>query len=228
MKKIFRKNQIVITALAVMLAVAGYLNYAGKEDLTKTDAVAKEVENSGISEEDILAENGILSKVPEEGESVSMDIGSLDLDLTENVGSSDTSGNGEAVTPGEAVLTNGQSVAEYIADVQLSREQVRAKNQATLLEIINNENIAEEQKQDAINRMVALTANAEKENAAETLLKAKGFVNPVVSVMDNQVEVVINASSLTDAERAQIEDIVKRKTEMSADNIVISLLNLTE
>ena len=31
MKKGKRKNQIVITALALMIAVAGYLNFSGKE-----------------------------------------------------------------------------------------------------------------------------------------------------------------------------------------------------
>lgn len=31
MKNIFKKNQIIITALAVMIAVAGYLNYSGSK-----------------------------------------------------------------------------------------------------------------------------------------------------------------------------------------------------
>ena len=30
MKRLFKKNQIIIAALAVMIAVAGYLNYSGK------------------------------------------------------------------------------------------------------------------------------------------------------------------------------------------------------
>ena len=30
MKRLFRRNQIIITTLAVMIAAAGYLNYAGK------------------------------------------------------------------------------------------------------------------------------------------------------------------------------------------------------
>ncbi len=30
MKKIVKKNQIIIAALAVMIAAAGYLNYSGK------------------------------------------------------------------------------------------------------------------------------------------------------------------------------------------------------
>ena len=33
MKRLFRRNQIIITTLAVMIAAAGYLNYAGKRDL---------------------------------------------------------------------------------------------------------------------------------------------------------------------------------------------------
>ena len=31
MKRIFRRNQIIITTLAIMIAAAGYLNYSGKE-----------------------------------------------------------------------------------------------------------------------------------------------------------------------------------------------------
>ena len=49
---------------------------------------------------------------------------------------------------------------------------------------------------------------------------------PVVSITENKVDVVINAVSITDPERAQIEDIVKRKTEIGADGIVITLMDL--
>ena len=52
--------------------------------------------------------------------------------------------------PGEAILTSGMSVSDYIASVQLSREQIRAKNKETLLNIINNQNIEETAKQQAI------------------------------------------------------------------------------
>ncbi len=130
--------------------------------------------------------------------------------------------------PGEAILTSGMSVADYIAGVQLSREQVRAKNKDTLLAIINNANIEESAKQQAIQDMIRLTDIAEKENAAETLLLAKGFSDPVVSISSDKVDVVVNASSITDAQRAQIEDIVKRKAEVQADSIIITLLNLAE
>ena len=76
--------------------------------------------------------------------------------------------------------------------------------------------------------MIDLTELSEKENAAETLLMAKGFADPVVSITKDKVDVVINASSITDPQRAQIEDIVKRKAEVAADQIIITLLNLAE
>lgn len=241
MKKIFRKNQIVITALAIMIAIAGYLNYAGKDDLnasTNVDGAGQagfEVGMMDISDEDIWAENNAAAggqvTIPEGNEleaadnltdtpTDSTEIASLDLDLENASASIDN--------PGEAVLTSGLTVSDYIANVQMSREQVRAKNKETLMEIVNNTNIAEAQKQQALDSMVKLTEIAEKENAAETLLMAKGFADPVVSITDGKVDVVINAASITDPQRAQIEDIVKRKAEVSAENIIITLLSLSE
>ena len=202
MKRIFRRNQIIITTLAVMIAAAGYMNYSVKKEVAGAEVYEAGVME--ISDEDLLAENQISDPVTVEDLEVSID------------------------SPGEAVLTSGTSVSEYIASVQLGREQVRAKNKETLMEMIGSDQIAEADKQVVIQSMIQMTEVAEKENAAETLLQAKGFVDPVVSITDGKVDVVINATSITDPERAQIEDIVKRKTEVEADGIVITLMELAE
>ena len=70
--------------------------------------------------------------------------------------------------------------------------------------------------------MVRMTEVAEKEAAAEILLEAKGFEDVVVSISSEGVDVVVNAVELSDAQRAQIEDIVKRKAEVEAQDIIIS------
>ena len=90
------------------------------------------------------------------------------------------------------------------------------------MEVINNENIAEGQKDDAVATMVGYTQIAQKESAAEMLLEANGYTDAVVSIGDEMVDVIINQASIDDANRAQIEDIVTRKTGVSADKIVIS------
>ncbi len=70
--------------------------------------------------------------------------------------------------------------------------------------------------------MVTMTDIAERETAAEILLTTKGFSDSIVSITEDTVDVMINAAELTDAQRAQIEDIVKRKTGIGAEGIVIT------
>ena len=268
MKRLFRRNQIIITTLAVMIAAAGYLNYAGKKDLASGNRVY-EAGAMDISDEDILAENQAASLNGQAGlqEIPSLDQDPSDLDAVSDAdgaqAAADTgadqgqlaqAGDGtgveeatQAADPGQMaaadtdssaqaglgnprgdVLTSGMNVADYIANVQLSREQVRAKNKETLMSLINSDSIDEAAKQQAIQDMIDLTEVSEKENAAETLLMAKGFSDPVVSITKDKVDVVINAPSITDPQRAQIEDIVKRKAEVGADQIIITLLNMAE
>lgn len=123
--------------------------------------------------------------------------------------------------PGEAVLTNG-SASALVAQAKVNREQVRAKNKETLQAIIDNADIAEDQKADAVAQMVEMTQRAEQEVAIETLLASKGFQDAVVSLTEDSADVVVDVADLSDAKRAQIEDIVTRKAEVNAANVVIT------
>ena len=106
----------------------------------------------------------------------------------------------------------------------MNREQVRAKNKESLLEVINNEALTDKQKKAAIDEMVKLADIAEKEANTEMLLNAKGFNNVVVSIVDDSCDVVVDMGEVTDAKMAQVEDIVKRKTGISPEKIVITTL----
>ena len=117
--------------------------------------------------------------------------------------------------------------SDFIISAKLDREQVRAANKESLLGIINNTSLDEAGKAQAVNKMIELTDIAEREAAAELLLEAKGFVDVIVSITDGQADVVVNKSSLSDTERAQIEDIIKRKSGVSVENITISSVSLT-
>ncbi len=217
MKKIAKKNQIVIATLAVMIAAAGYMNYSGKlfPNKTKTQETNSELANKellDISDEDASVSSGDMKS--QEGDSGS--------GADSNAGSTDD-GSVDG-TPGEAVLTNG-SVSSVVSQAKVSREQVRSKNKETLQNIIDSKNLSAEEKENAVNQMVQMTETAEKESAAESLLAAKGFHNSVVSITDDQADVIVGASELSDANRAQIEDIVTRKTGVAAQNIVINPVN---
>lgn len=211
-KKIFKKNQVIIAALAVMIAAAGYLNYSGrlfgdKDSAQQMNAELANQELLDISEEDLASASG--------------DIKSQD---------SDTEGKEDGLvygTPGEAVLTSGEANA-VVAEAKVTREQVRAKNRETLQQIIDNKELSDKQKKDAVSQMVKMTELSEKEAAAETLLASKGFNDAVVSIGDESADVVVNAAELTEANRAQITDIVTRKTGVTAENVVINPISEEE
>ena len=78
------------------------------------------------------------------------------------------------------------------------------------------------EREKAMNEIVAMTAVNEKETATENLLAAKGFQDVVVTIVDDSVDVIVNAESLKEQQIAQIEDVVKRKLECASDKIVIS------
>lgn len=204
MKRLFKKNQIIITTLAVMIAIAGYLNYSGRlfgesdKGTTEANAELANKELLDISEEDI--------------ETGTKDIASNDSDVEG--------------TPGEAVLTNS-GADTTVAQAKVAREQVRAQNKETLQAIIDNTNISEEEKSDAIAQMVKMTELSEQEVAIETLMASKGFSDSVVSLTEDSADIVVDSAELTDANRAQIEDIVTRKSDISPENIVITPIHAT-
>lgn len=271
-KKILRKNQIMITALAVMIAVAGYLNFAGtkigEEDFISVDGSSSELTYE-ISDEDMYAislredTDGTIkdyaAATGTEGDIPSLDTDDVtvtdnylsngmdvtsdsaltaDADVTELQASdeaadgtdtalaSNTDESGATVIeqeiPGEAVFTSASGVST-LAGAKLLKEQTRAQNKESLMEIIQSEELTEDAKKDAVNSMITLTETAQKESDAQMLLEAKGFTQTVVSISGDSADVMVEAASLTEAQTAQIIDIVQRKTAVSAENIIITV-----
>ena len=247
MKSLFKKNQLMITALAIMIAIAGYLQFAGtdlqEEYLTVNDNNVYNGGTDSVDSHGVIMENYTLDGLLDLSEEDLIgleEIRSLDSDVDiivdnylntgmdiaqgetgTNAGTANAKPDDNEI-PGEAVFTSSTTGVTILSEAKLLKEQTRARNKETLLEIINSEGLTDAQKQEAVDVMVQMTAIAEKEAAAEILLEAKGFTDVVVSINDNAVDVVVNAAVLDDAMRAQIEDIVKRKTEIPAANIIIS------
>lgn len=199
MKKGSHKNQIIITTLALLLAVVGYISYDNRDTfMNAKDVLSTEIE----------AVNG-------EADTQVSDEVALEKDSTE-----------EILNAGETVLTSASTESEEcVAQVKLGREQVRSKNKEALQKIIDDAGVSEEEKKSAVDAMVKLTENAQMEEDAQMMLEAKGFKNAVVSLSDDCCDVIVGKDDVTDEKRAQIEDIIKRKTNIGASNIVISTMD---
>ena len=197
-------------------------NLTGSGDIVTGNYTAQELLD--LSEEDLL-QTGVTDI-----ESLDSDMEGTPVDdfldvgaqITQNATTeAQTNTPDEGEIPGEAMFTSTAGIA-VLSEAKLLKEQTRAKNKETLLEIINSAGLTDEQKQEAVDNMVKMTAIAEKEAAAEILLEAKGFSDVVVSINGDAADVVVNAAVLDDVMRAQIEDIVTRKTDIAPENIIIS------
>ena len=208
MKNIFKKNQVIIAALTVLLGVAGYINFSGKNiNLGK-----KSNDTKKESTEEVFAENEAEVMTEEQNGEVTL----YDVEEEENIEL-----NSDEEDIGEAVLTSA-NVTGNLVNIRLNREQARSKSKEYFLEIINGDSMEEAVVQEATSAYVKLAEDMEKEADAETLLMAKGFEDAIVSISDNSVDVVVGNTDLTDSQRAQIEDIVVRKTGCSVEQIVIT------
>ena len=183
MKNMFKKNQIIITSLAIMIAAAGYLNFSGKD----------------------------ISMVSENQETMVQSV-SDELEVPE----------GEI---GEAVLTSA-NVESFVTSAKLGREQTHAKAKANLESIINNENLDESQKVEAVDQLARLSDRMEKQTAAEELLGTKGFLNSVVTINDDTVDVAVVSQDLSAVSKAQIEDAVSRACGCELDQVVITKMKI--
>ncbi len=209
-----KRNQVVVTALAVMIAAAGYLNFQESKTSEGTKTAMQLTEESDMT----AALQDDFSVLPDDVDNTTQ----LDPITAE---ASTTTGDGAAV------FVNAESkgdMSNYFAEAKLDREQSRAKQKDILTEMLNNDNISETQKSACSDSMLELQQRLEKETAAEAMIKAKGFTDAYVRIDDETVDVVVSKDNLTEAEVAQIEDIVKRKTGYRADQIRISTWKQTK
>ncbi len=248
MKKIFGRNQIMIASLALMIAVAGYFNFAGRSNEANEEAAVADVQAEessdlyDISMEDIASLDEDYVEVDSDYLSMTeLDTEGLNAFLAESVDSDNVEGvvtkgeegdvadvqtDADSTTeidevPGEAVFTSSAAISN-LADARLAKEQIRAKNRQMLQEMMDNANLSEKQKNQAVNSMIELTDISEREMSAEILLEAKGFSNAVVSITGDTADVCVASNALSEVQCAQIIDIVQRKTGIVADKIVIT------
>lgn len=186
MKNMVKKNQVMITALALMIAVAGYLNFAGNR-ITQEEIVttgSDTVETAKVTGDDsqyediqsmdselVLEEDNYLEQSMDDilAEDITVDEENADLEA-----GSDSVEEITGDVPGEAVFTSVAGM-DSLSGAKLLKEQTRAKSRETFLEIINNTNIAEEQKQEAIDGMIELTDVAERRRPQKSCLRQKAL-----------------------------------------------------
>lgn len=223
---VIKRNQVIVTALVVMIAVAGYLNFTE----SKGSQSGKNLENAML----LTEEGDAYSALVPEGDITTLADDMEDLDTAEGTAQVLDPITAEAVTvseneetddTGAAIFVNSNAdPSTYFVQAKLEREQARAKEKDILTEMINNANVDPEQKSACADSMLEIQKRIEKETAAEAMIKSKGFKEAYVRIDDQTVDVVVEKNELSEAEVAQIMDIVTRKTGVTEDKVRISPL----
>jgi stage III sporulation protein AH len=232
---VLKRNQIIITALVIMIAVAGYLSWADNRAdtitvgylLTDQGEIAALIPDSGtlvgLFPEDyagLAYAPWTITHDPTIAVSGDNEITLAGLDLSEVIA---IPTNEQHLTEaGEAIFVNQSRESSFFVQARLNREQSRSSERSILTELINNNNVQQEQRAQAADAMLEIQRRIERETAAEALIESKGFAEVYVRISDNAVDVIVSQDTLTDAELAQIMDIIKRKTGVNETQIHIS------
>ncbi len=202
--KIFKKNQLSLLVISLMLITAGYLNY------TSTHNLAQEADSSldlaQIGDAELVSSNIIDTNSIEE-----------EIETSENVASND-----ENIVDNSSISTTEVS-DDYFSNSKLERNVMYSQMIERYQEVIESSNSYTEQKaiaQEQINNI------NEIQNAimiAENLLTTKGFTNNIIFVNGESISVIIGKEELTEDEIAQIQNIVSRELGAEVDNIHISI-----
>lgn len=208
MKMILKKNQVIISVIAIMLIAAGYMNYTANNKQTLQTAALKDSEKYGdLGDATLVSTNAVSENVEETGA------------LVEN-----TPENIETVTENTVSETSVPAVSDnqYFAESKLEREKMYSQMLESYQKIINNSQISDTQKEISQNEIKKINDTKNAIMISENLLKNKGFEDLIIFVNGDSISVVIKAKELTQEQIAQVQNIIVRELKADIENIHIS------
>lgn len=212
--KLFKKNQVVIYVIALMLVVAGYLNYTATNDFNSA------VQTSSSEEE--------LTKMANIGDAqlVSSSVVSEESNV-ETSGLTDESNMAEKnkIIDNNTISTSGKvskNNKDYFSTSKLERESMYSQMLETYENILNSSNSLETQKQSATEEIKKINDTKNSIMICENLIKTKGFEDVVIFVNGDSISVIVEDEQLSPEEVAQIQNIISREIKAEVENIHIS------
>ncbi len=236
--KILKKNQVIISVLALMLITVGYMNYTSNITNTlETGALMNSETMAGIGDAKLVNSNNV-----DDNDGISTEEQNED-GLNENESKEQLNSNGELQSEiGTGVSTsennsttnelnrnyqqtsaNTYGSAEYFASSKLEREKMYSQMLETYQKLLESQTVSAEQKTISTQEITSINNTKNSIMIAENLIKNLGFENVVIFVNDNSTSVIIKAEKLEEADVAQIQNIVCREIGVETEKIHISL-----
>ena len=215
--KLLKRNQVIVYSIAVLLMVAGYLNYSTntKQTLeTSSQEVNTSSELANVGDARLVSSSDIT-----ENTNVSTN---NETNTTNSVNSTTDATNTNTNTTTETNTTAENKNDDYFAKSKLERDKMYSQMLETYEKVLNSTNSLETQKQSATQEITKINETKNSIMVSENLLQTKGFENSVIFVNGDSISVIIGASELKKEEVAQIQNIIAREMKASIENIHIS------
>ena len=225
---VFKRKQIVVLSLILMIVIAGYLQYSYKKssvlvsgDTVETDSPrlgeAVYVDNSDLLEDEVADKTEESDKKDDKKDNKKDD--KKDDKKDEKKDDKKDNKKDEKKSANKDVQASKQA-NEFFAQAKMDKDVTRGKNKDELEQITKDPNADKELKSQANEKILALIDKSEKEMAIETLIKEKGYSDVVVFIADDgSIDVVVKAQSLSDVEATQIADIASRQANVAISDV---------
>lgn len=235
MKRIFKKNQIVIFVIGLMLITAGYLNFTNTEQdkSLEATALADAEEMASLGDARLVSSTNVV-ETNEVSDDASSESGEETNTLEQNIIEESVADNEEETSASEGndandnqadsedvQETSASNTEQYFTTSKLERETMYSQRIENYQEILNNANVSEAQKKLAQDE---ITAIGEEQNAimiAENLIKAKGIEDLIIFVNGDNVNVIVKGEQLEKTQIAQVQNIIMRELNAKIENIHI-------
>lgn len=215
--KLFKKNQVIIYVIALMLVTAGYLNYTSNDNLKsaiQTSSSEEELaEMANIGDAQLVSSNDIKKENKTEENKIETDNGTA-INTT-----NETKNENNTMTTS---ANNTKDNSDYFTNSKLERDTMYSQMIETYEKILNSTTSTETQKQSATDEIKKINDTKNSIMICENLIKTKGFDNSVVFANGNSISVIIGANELSKEQVAQIQNIVMREMNAKTENIHIS------
>ena len=225
--KILKKNQVLIYVIALMLIVAGYLNYSGSEnDIDKTlQATASAEELAGLNNigDAKLVNTNIVDETNQITNETVENIAENNVVTSNEINVNATNTAEENMVNENTIQTNTAEITDYFTKSKLERDTMYSQMIETYDKILNSSNSSETQKQSATEEIKKINDEKNSIMICENLISTKGFENNIVFVNGTSISVIIGADDLSQEEIAQIQNIVSRELNAKIENIHIAL-----
>ncbi len=225
--KLFKKNQVIIYIIALMLMTAGYLNYTtnqqGDSVETSVKMEADDTQVADIGDAKLVNSNDVITNetqntLEENNKNSTIDNNTTNTIKNETANTSSNSTN----TENNTVETSSNNSNDYFTKSKLERDTMYSQMLETYEKVINSSNASETQKQSATQEITKINNIKNSIMICENLIKTKGFENSVVFVNGESISVIIGTSELSKEQVAQVQNIISREMNAKIENIHIA------